>query len=126
MRAPPRGLSHACGKRQTSRIGQGALVEEQGVRVKFGSFLRECLPAECLTPERELILRDFRGTIIALLQELARSHPELGEHLHNDEGEPEPHLLIAVNKQLVAKGAGASTLLNPGDLVEIHLVIAGG
>ena len=126
MRAPPGGVMHACGKRQTSRIGQGALVEEQGVRVKFGSFLRGCLPAADLTPERELVLPGFRGTVAALLQKLAGSHDELGEHLLTDEGEPEPHLLIAVNKQLVAKGAGASKLVNPGDLVEIHLVIAGG
>ena len=101
-------------------------MDQDEVRVRLGSYLRRLLTPEDTDADGELRLPGFRGSVRSLLAELGGRYPRLGEELLDGAGEPESHLLVVVNKHLLVSEAGLGTELRPGDLVEVHLVIAGG
>ncbi|MFQ6116779.1 MAG: MoaD/ThiS family protein [Candidatus Bipolaricaulia bacterium] len=69
---------------------------------------------------------DFRGDIGALIKELVRRYPGLGEEILTPQGELEYHILVSVNARAISTLQGLETEVRDGDQVDLHLILGGG
>lgn len=65
-------------------------------------------------------------SVAELLQELEQRYPELGQRLHDANGEVHRYINIYVNKEEIEDLQGQDTALNPGDEVSLIPALAGG
>jgi molybdopterin converting factor small subunit len=84
------------------------------VTVKFSSLLGE------KTGAREAVLKGFGRNLSLLFEALHRRFPALEGELSR------PHILVAVNDQLIILPEGLGTQLQEGDVVHFHHAVAGG
>ena len=66
------------------------------------------------------------GSVGGQLKALAKEFPEIGAEIMDETGQPELHILLAVNDQPVLDLDGLETLLNNGDELSIYLALSGG
>ena len=84
------------------------------VTVKFSSLLGE------KTGTREVVLEGCMWNLNLLIEALHGRFPALEGELSR------PHILVAINDQLIILPEGLETQLEEGDVVHFHQAVAGG
>ena len=66
------------------------------------------------------------GPLCAVLVDLCRQYPDLGDRLLTTEGQLMAHLAVCLHGELVPRNAMPETLVQDGDLLEIMFIASGG
>lgn len=70
--------------------------------------------------------REHEAPLVEFLQGVASENTAFKGEIFSGDGNLEPHALISVNDELITYNEMESYKLQPGDVVKIHLMLAGG
>ncbi len=83
-------------------------------------------PLRPMTANQSEVQLQQEGTVLELLQELAKQYQGLQKHLFNEEAKIRNFVNIYVNEEDIRYQAGEQTQVKTGDIISIVPSIAGG